>query len=233
MRFIHVYIYSIYINNANWVLNSAATKGRKAASSWPTTRCHIHTHRRSYIICTYTYTHHTQLHCSGLCENNKQSAAQKGISTSIHTHRHTHTPRSICASVCALHWRARSHCTLVSSWESKTQTKSPQWVTWLSSSAAPGALSTPTLLLLLLVSWLCMYFILCFFLVLFLGTAFKLKVRIASFLLYASSHATVYARLCVCVYARTYVPMYAPARVCMYLCDAVVLLLLLLLLLLA
>lgn len=90
MRFIHVCIYSIYINNANWVLNSAATKGRKAASSWPTTRCHIHTHRRSYIICTYTYTHHTQLHCSGLCENNKQSAAQKGISTSIHTHRHTH-----------------------------------------------------------------------------------------------------------------------------------------------
>lgn len=133
-----------------------------------------------------------------LCENNKQSAAQKGISTSIHTH----TPRSICASVCALHWRARSHCTLASSWESKTQTKSPQWVTWLSSSAAPGALSTPTLLLLLLlllVSWLCMYFILCFFLVLFLGTAFKLKVRIASFLLYASSHATVYARQCVCV----------------------------------
>lgn len=123
MRFIHVYIHSIYINNANWVLNSAATKGRKAASSWPTTRCHIHTHRRAYIICTYTHTQtqHTQLHCSVLCENNKQSATQKGISTSIHTH--IHTPRSICASVCALHWRARSHCTLASSWESKTQTQ--------------------------------------------------------------------------------------------------------------
>lgn len=100
MRFIHVYIYSIYINNANWVLNSAATKGRKAASSWPTTRCHIHTHRRSYIICTYTYTHHTQLHCSGLCENNKQSAAQKGISTSIHAHRHTQ--RDLFARQCSM-----------------------------------------------------------------------------------------------------------------------------------